>query len=86
MKTFDFIIAWIDYIIEWVTYGTKCGKAITGSVSHLRDTWPTRPIVASPRKRNVDNEAKASVSDNKSPEGSGDQRSNDPVLGSGVSV
>lgn len=77
MKIFDVIIAWGNYFTEWVLYVAKCIKAVLGSISHLRDHWPARPVIPKPN---------ASRDDQKSPEPGRPVPANGEVLDGGVSL
>lgn len=78
MKVFDQIEAWGNYLIEWVLYVAKCCKAVLGTISHLRNSWPDRPSVPKP--------AKSTNSDKESPVTSGPVSTDGEVLDSGVRV
>lgn len=78
MKFFDAIIDWGTYILEWFAYVTNCAKAIIGSVSHLRNSWPARPVISRPQKSKAIDTADTA--------GAGDQSADGKVLGSSISV
>ena len=79
MKIFDAIEAWGNYLIEWVLYVAKCCKAILGTISHLRNSWPDRPVIPKPGENSP-------VSDKKDPVTPGPVSTNGQVLDGGVSV
>lgn len=82
MKVINVVIAWIDYFTDWILYGTKCTKAITGSLVHLRDSWPSKPTIPKPNQE----KEKPAVSDIQHPVGAGDQPADNKVLDGSVST
>jgi hypothetical protein len=82
-ETFNFIIAWIDYLTEWITYGTKCTKSVTGSIAHLRDSWPSRPVIPKPIRKI---QADTTVSDTANPVVAGSGSTDNKILDGSIGV
>jgi hypothetical protein len=78
---FNNLIKWLQYIAAWGTYGSKAIDSVQMGLVAVRDNWPSKPTLDSPKKK-----PEPGPDDTGSVVSEGNTRTDDKVLDRGLSV